>query len=132
MKVRVFYLIFFLCVHGLLFADVHYYGEENTFSGEIEFASFYNENEKTLENLFVLKLDQPIASLPMPRIGDEKQDDQVIRKVLLYLTPDQLKQFDHLSDHLFKHCSIKGSIWYADWWIKELPFLLIANEVIFE
>lgn len=105
---------------------IEFYGQTVILTGTAEFRTVANPLEHTFENIWVLKLDKPITQLPMPKIGEEKRTIDKIVEVILYMpqnsTPAQINLFQEN-----QHLRVKGSIWYADWWFEEFPFMLVVD-----
>ena len=106
-----------------------FYGQEIALTGHIEKRGLYNQDDDTQEEVWVLFLDHPLDTLPTLQIGEEKKETGMIQEVLLYL-PDSLKQL--LEQNLAEgkgHVKVQGSIWYSDWWIESLPFLVLVKKI---
>lgn len=120
-----------LLIVGLLYlkeTPLEFYGQESHFSGKIE-KRIIPGKDLSPEEVWILVLDKPITSLPMPQIGDEKREDQSIKEVILYLSPTMAEEVEKYLKEKKLHLNFKGSIWYADWWSEKMPFLLIPEGV---
>lgn len=104
-----------------------HYGQQGLFSGSIEKRAFYHQQEKSTEELWILTLDQPIDTLPMPLIGEAKKQIHAITEVLLYVSASDKKRLENCLEQ--SHIHIQGSLWYADWWKEDLPFLIIVDSI---
>lgn len=126
MKYFFFVTLFFISLFEI-HAIPHYYGEEISVIGKLEKKMVQNSTENTDEEVWILHLDNPIDTLPMPQIGSEKRKEDNIKELILYFTCDLGEQINILAPS--KSIKIKGSIWYSDWWIKTFPFLFIVKEI---
>ncbi len=72
----------------------------------------------------------------MPLIGSEKIKKDAIEELILYFSSsDVVNNLVIDSNNLNKnlsHIKIEGSTWYADWWLEDLPFLFLVENVILD